>query len=92
MAQIVSHAAARRRLGGSAATGRTAAPARPHPVATAWGLAKYAFTLFRKAAPIVRSHGVREAVRRVRGHVVGFRDVMAWELRRWRALSETPKR
>jgi glycosyltransferase involved in cell wall biosynthesis len=92
MAQIVSHATARRRLGGSATTGRTAAPARPHPVATALGLAKYAFTLFRKAAPIVRSHGVREAVRRVRGHVVGFRDVMAWELRRWRALSETPKR
>jgi len=92
MAQIESHAGARRRLGASGTTRRAAAPARPRPVATAWGLAKYACTLGRKAAPIVRSHGIREAVRRVRGHVVGFRDVMAWELRRWRALSGAPRR
>jgi len=84
MAQIESHAAVRRRRGDSGTTRRTAAPARPRPVATAWGMAKYAGILSWKAAPIVRRHGIREAVRRVRGHVVGFRDVMAWELRRWR--------
>lgn len=37
-------------------------------------------------------YGIREAVRRVRGHVVEFRDVMAWEVRRWRAVFGAPKR
>lgn len=56
----------------------------PRPVATAFGVAKYAARLSTKVGPVLRAHGVGSTLRRIRSHVAGFGQVMAWEVSRWR--------
>ncbi len=56
----------------------------PRPVATALGVAKYAARLSAKVGPVFRAHGAASLMRRVRTHVAGFGQVMAWEISRWR--------
>lgn len=56
----------------------------PQPLATAFGVAKYAARLSAKIGPVLRAHGVASMVKRVGTHVAGFSQVMAWEISRWR--------
>jgi len=56
----------------------------PRPLATALGLARYAGRLSTKVGPVLRAHGVRSMMHRIKSHVAGFGQVMAWEIRRWR--------
>ena len=62
-----------------------AAPAlAPQPLATAFGVLKYAGRLSTKVGPVLRAHGVRSMMQRIGNHVAGFGQVMAWEISRWR--------
>lgn len=72
-------------------TRRTAAPqvmgsppAGVRPFATVVGLARHAVQLSTKLGPVVRSHGVADAGRRAWLHVMGFGQLMTWEISRWR--------
>lgn len=65
-----------------AAAGR--APVAPQPLATAVGVVRYAARLSTKLGPVVRAHGAASTLRRVRAHIMGFGQVMAWEISRWR--------
>ena len=56
----------------------------PRPLATAFGVARYAGRLSTKVGPVLRAHGVRSMMHRVKNHVAGFGQVMAWEISRWR--------
>lgn len=56
----------------------------PRPLATAFGVAKYAARLSTKVGPVFRAHGVGSLLKRVRSHISGFGQVMAWEISRWR--------
>ncbi|MGE3342149.1 MAG: glycosyltransferase [Vicinamibacterales bacterium] len=63
-------------------TGRPALA--PPPLATAFGVAKYAARLSTKVGPVLRAHGVGPMMRRIANHVAGFGQVMSWEISRWR--------
>lgn len=66
-------------------TAPVAAPAlAPQPLATAFGVVKYAARLSTKIGPVLRAHGVGSMMRRIANHVAGFGQVMAWEISRWR--------
>lgn len=56
----------------------------PQPLATAFGVVKYAARLSTKVGPVLRAHGVGSMMRRIANHVAGFGQVMAWEISRWR--------
>ncbi len=56
----------------------------PQPLATAFGVVKYAARLSTKVGPVLRAHGVGSMMRRTANHVAGFGQVMAWEISRWR--------
>jgi len=56
----------------------------PRPLATVLGVAKYAARLSTKVGPVLRAHGVGSMMQRIRSHVVGFGQVIAWEISRWR--------
>ncbi len=56
----------------------------PQPLATAFGVVKYAARLSTKMGPVLRAHGVGSMTRRIANHVAGFGQVMAWEISRWR--------
>ena len=56
----------------------------PRPLATAFGVVKYAARLSTKIGPVLRAHGVGSLMRRITNHVAGFGQVMAWEVSRWR--------
>ncbi|MFA5908707.1 MAG: glycosyltransferase [Vicinamibacterales bacterium] len=58
--------------------------AAPRPLATAFGVAKYAARLSTKLGPVFRTHGAASVLRRVGTHLAGFGQVMAWEISRWR--------
>jgi len=78
MAQIGSRAA----LPGAVPASRPALA--PQPLATAFGVVKYAARLGTKVGPVLRAHGVGSMLRRTANHVAGFGQVMAWEISRWR--------
>lgn len=80
MSQIGPLAASR----GSSAAEVHSATAGPRPMATALGVAKYAARLSTKVGPVFRAHGIASLLKRVRSHVAGFGQVMAWEISRWR--------
>jgi glycosyltransferase involved in cell wall biosynthesis len=69
-ADVADASAARLRAGG-------------HPLATAVGLAGFAFRLAAKAPPILIRYGVGESARRAWRHVMSFAQTMSWEFRRW---------
>ena len=79
MARIGPLAAARPAIAGA---DRPAAA--PRPLATAFGVARYAARLSTKLGPVFRTHGAASALRRVGTHLAGFGQVMAWEISRWR--------
>ena len=79
MARIGPLAAARPAIAGA---DRPAAA--PRPLATAFGVAKYAARLSTKLGPVFRTHGAASVLRRVGTHLAGFGQVMAWEISRWR--------
>jgi len=79
MVQIGSRASARP---SAVAAGRPALA--PQPLATAFGVVKYAARLSTKVGPVLRAHGVGSMMRRIANHVAGFGQVMAWEISRWR--------
>ena len=79
MARIGPLAAARPAIAGA---DRPAAATRP--LATAFGVAKYAARLSTKLGPVFRTHGAASVLRRVGTHLAGFGQVMAWEISRWR--------
>ena len=56
----------------------------PRPLATAFGVVKYAARLSTKVGPVLRAHGVGSMMQRITNHVAGFGQVMAWEISRWR--------
>jgi glycosyltransferase involved in cell wall biosynthesis len=56
----------------------------PRPLATAFGVVKYAARLSTKVGPVLRAHGVGSMMHRIRNHVAGFGQVIAWEISRWR--------
>ena len=56
----------------------------PQPLATAFGVAKYAAKLSTKLGPVLRAHGMASMVKRVGTHLAGFGQVMSWETSRWR--------
>ncbi len=56
----------------------------PQPLATAFGVVKYAALLSTKVGPVLRAHGMGSMLHRIRNHVSGFGQVMAWEISRWR--------
>lgn len=79
MAQIAPLAAARPH-----AVPASRAAVTPQPLATAFGVVKYAARLSTKVGPVLRAHGVGSMMRRITNHVAGFGQVMAWEISRWR--------
>jgi len=79
MAQIGSLAVARPN------TAPVSAPARaPRPLATAFGVVRYAGRLSTKVGPVLRAHGVGSMMHRIKNHVAGFGQLMVWEISRWR--------
>lgn len=48
------------------------------------GLARFVGRLGGKVGPVFREHGFAAVVRRAWGHVINFRQLLAWEIHRWR--------
>lgn len=61
-----------------------ATPATVRPVATAFGVVRHAVQLSTKVGPVLRSHGVGATTRRVWMHLMGFGQLLSWEISRWR--------
>jgi hypothetical protein len=54
------------------------------PWSIAFGLAREAMQLSARLLPMLWRNGLRDTGRRVRGHLTGFAQMMAWEVSRWR--------
>jgi glycosyltransferase involved in cell wall biosynthesis len=65
------HAPGRERVGG-------------HPVAIALGLVRQACRLAAKTPRVIRRHGASDAFGRAWRYLLSFRQMLAWEVRRWR--------
>jgi hypothetical protein len=52
--------------------------------ATLLGVLRHAAQLSEKLGPVVRSHGVAESGRRAWRHLMGYGQLMSWEISRWR--------
>jgi glycosyltransferase involved in cell wall biosynthesis len=48
------------------------------------GLARFGGRLSTKIGPVLRAHGPGEVVRRIWVHLVGFGQLLTWEIQRWR--------
>lgn len=48
------------------------------------GLARFGGRLSTKIGPVLRQHGAGEVLRRIWIHVIGFGQLLSWELQRWR--------
>lgn len=81
MSRVVPLAASRASVPAAA---QTTSSSGPRPLATAVGVAKYAARLSTKVGPVFRAHGMGSLLKRVRSHVAGFGQVLAWEISRWR--------
>lgn len=71
----------------SAAAGRPPVAGRSSPSRGGdgrFGVIGHFAGLAAKAGPVLRTHGWRDAVRRVGGHVSTFAHLLAWEARQWR--------
>ncbi len=85
IAQIAPLAARRAAAPASARTASSVTPrAEARPVATALGLVSHAAQLSTKLLPVLRRYGLRAVWHGMRSHMIGFGQLMAWELSRWR--------
>ena len=65
------------------AAGAGALPVAP-PAEKLVGLARFVARLGSKVGPVFREHGLGTVVRRTWAHVINFRQLLAWEIHRWR--------
>ena len=61
-----------------------AVPAAPRAGETLVGLARFGGRLSAKIGPVLRQHGPAEAARRTWAHLVGFGQLLSWEIQRRR--------
>jgi glycosyltransferase involved in cell wall biosynthesis len=83
MSQLRPLAESRRRAAPVEGRGRVD-PGAARAGATAVGMLRHAMQLSEKLGPVVRTHGVAESGRRAWRHLMGYGQLMSWEISRWR--------